>query len=379
MNKGLINSVNEVEEGDLLPFKMRSIRRMILGVIFLTIFLIIGLLIFVPIDEKVNAIGKIRAEHDIYLYANREGILAKIFVKEGDRVTAGEPIIQIDDTKFQDQLQQIEARLEKARSDLEFQKSSLDRISRNPLPKEFWHLHEEWGGAREKVKKAEEDQKRDQLLLERGLLSKHEVEQSDLALYLAKSEEEKVQEKLKIVEKGLEQSILDQAKAEIRTAYAIVGTLDTEKKIILSEIDRSVIRAPESGVVTLIQKNRTGERVATGEDLVHLANGEINRVEITTGQSQYHRLKVGQKVIMKSKTFDAFRYGYIEGEIVQLALEPERAHGGEKQTGLHQEALEPLYRLYARVESTPQKLTLGSSVEVRIIIRRVPLWRFLFR
>lgn len=376
MKKELINAMENEDQGDLLPLKMRSIRRMLLGVIFSTTAVVGVFLLLVPIDEKVNAIGKIRAERDLYVYANRDGILAKTLVHEGDHVVLGDPVVQMDDTNLQDQLKKLEARLEKSKSDLEVQKLNLNRISRNPLPKEFWHLQEEWGGAREKVKKAEENQRRDRDLFEKGLLSKYEMEQSDLNLYLAKSEEDKVQEKLRIVEGGLEQSILDQAKAEIRASYAIVMTLETEKKIILSEIERSVIRAPESGVVTLIQKRRTGERVEAGEDLLHLAIGENNRVEIFVQQNQYHRLKVGQKVVMKSKTFDSFRFGYIEGEVVQLALEPEKRNVEENKGEIYQE---PLYRLYAHVKSTPQKLTLGSSVEVRIIIHRVPLWRYFFR
>ena len=69
---------------------------------------------------------------------------------------------------------------------------------------------------------------------------------------------------------------------------------------------------------------------------------------------------------MRSNTFDPLRHGYIEGTIQRVAIEPE-----------NNDQREPSYRVVASIEHTPQPLVLGSTVDARIIIRRVPLWRLL--
>lgn len=351
-----------------IQHQLRNVRRLVLWFFALSTVLLAGLLAFVPIDERVWATGRVRAAHDTRLFAPEDGILKSAEVAEGGHVAKGDPVIRLDDTQHRAELQQIEASLEKARSDLEVQKARLERTAKLPLPKEFWHLQEEIGVTRERTRQSAVEYDRALQLEKRGLISQQETERARLAVEITRADEMKAQEKAQIIEKGYESSILEEAHTEIQAAQAAVRALEIERQLRLESIERCILRAPEEGIVTLLNKRRPGERVQRGEDLVHLAHGGATRVDIFAGENQFHRVRPGQRVLMKSKAFDTLRHGYIEGRVTQVGIEPES--NNEDGDGGN-----PGYRIVATIEHTPLELTIGSTVEARIILQRIPLWK----
>ncbi|MFV0414915.1 MAG: HlyD family secretion protein [Chthoniobacterales bacterium] len=351
--------------------QIRTMRRMVLGLVAVFTVILIALLLFIPVDERIIAEGRVSAERDTYLHSPEDGTLKEIFAREGEKVSKGQPVLQLDDTLHQDELAQIEANIEKARSELEFQRTRLERTAKLPLPKEFWHMHEELTIAKERLLQSKVEYQRSSDLLARGLVSKQETERSRLAVEIAESEKIKTQEKLQILEQGLEATILSEARAEIQNAQSALRALEVEAKLRRERIKRCTLSAPEDGFVTLINKRRPGQRITRGEELAHIAHGEASNVEIFAGENQFDRIRTGQHVVMKSKSFDTLRHGYIEGTVLRVALEPEprpEPVSDSKTQG-------PLYRVVARVDKTPRELVIGSTVEARIIIQRIPLWK----
>ena len=347
-------------------------RRLILGASVAVGVALILLLLFVPVDERVMASGVVRSERDSYLYAPFEGSISSVPVNEGMGVRKGGALMELDATEYRDRFKQVEAAMEKSREDLAFQQARLERTLKLPLPQEFWHMQEEMAIIRERVLQADSERRRAAGLHEKGLMSLQDLERATLAVDLAKAEEAKLVKKGLIVEEGLESRILKEARAEIQAARAALKALEVDREIAASAIERCTIRSPEEGVVTFLLARRPGTRVQPGDDLVHVSHGPGTRVDIYAGQNQYHRLAVGQRVLMRSKSFDTLRHGYIEGKVVRLAVEPQAATpGGISPTG------EPVFRVVANVEKTPQDLVIGSTVEAKIIIRRAPLWKLL--
>jgi len=347
-------------------------RRLILASSAIVGVVLILLLLFVPVDERVVASGVVRSERDSYLYAPFDGLISSVPVYEGMSVKKGDPLMELDTTEYRDRLKQVEASIEKSREDLAFQQARLERTLKLPLPQEFWHMQEELDIIRERVLQAESERRRAAGLHAKGLMSLQDLERATLAMDLAKAEEAKLIEKSRIVEEGLESRILKEATAEIQAARASLKALEVDREIAASAIERCTIRSPEDGVVTYIKTRRPGTRVQPGDDLAHVSHGPGTRVDIYAGQNQYHRVAVGQRVLMRSNSFDTLRHGYIEGKVVRLAVEPRSdPPEGIPSTGT------PLFRVVANVEKTPQDLVIGSTVEAKIIIRRAPLWRLL--
>ena len=351
--------------------QLRNMRRIVVALFVLSVIMLAGLVLFVPIDERVNAEGTVQADRDTRLYSSEDGVLKLVQAYEGSKVRKGEVVVTLDDTQHQSALKQIEANIEKARSELAFQKIRLERTAKLPLPKEFWHMHEELNIARERIRQCNVELTRSTELQRKGLLSQQDVERASLALEIAKAEENKIQDKLQVVGKGLEGAILSEVGAEIQNAHSSLRAFEVEREIRLANIARCQLRSPEDGVVTMLNKRRPGERVQRGDDLVHIAHGDPTRVDVFAGESQYHRLRPDQRVLMKSLSFDTLRHGYIEGHVISTGMEPEQSASDGASVSA------PSYRVVVKIDHTPQDLVIGSTVDARIIIQRIPLWKLL--
>lgn len=363
-----------VDQQGNIQKQLRSMRRMLIALSVAVAVILVGLLLFVPIDERVQASGVVRAGRDTHLHSPEDGILKKVHVGEGESVTKGQPVVSLDELQHQSELKQIEANVEKARAELELQRLHIERTAKLPLPKEFWHMQEDLSISKERVRQSEAELNSATQLFNKGLISKQDLERMRLAWEIVKSEKDKAEEKTRILNLGLEGNILSEGNATIENARAALRAFEIERELCLEAIARCIIRAPEDGVVTLLAKTRPGERVSKGEDLVHLSHGAPTRVDIFAGESQYHKVRPGQRVYMKSNAFDTLRYGYIEGHVVRAGIEPSKsAPSSGTPTGTSGAA----FRVVAEVDYTPQDLVIGSTVEAKIITQRVPLWRLL--
>ncbi|MFA7233313.1 MAG: HlyD family efflux transporter periplasmic adaptor subunit [Terrimicrobiaceae bacterium] len=351
--------------------QLRAMRRMLVWIFVLSGVLLAGLLFFVSVDERVIAEGIVRADRDTHLYAPEDGVLKDVEAWEGTDVAKGDIVVAMDDTEHRAELRQIEANIEKARSEWEFQKLRLEHTAKLPLPKEFWHMHEELDIVLERIRQSTVEYDRARELQRKGLISQQEVERARLSLEIEKAEEAKTRDKLRVVEQGLEEAIISEAGAEIQTALSALRALQVDREIRLQNIGRCLVRSPGDGVVTMLNKRRPGERVQRGEDLAHIAHGGPTRVDIFAGEEQYHRLRPDQRVLMKSLSFDTLRHGYIEGHVVSVSMEPEQSASTEASVTA------PSYRVIVKIDHTPQNLVIGSTVEARIIIQRIPLWKLL--
>lgn len=352
--------------------RLRRIRNRVLILSAFSFLSITGLLIYVPLDEKVQAQGYTRARKETYVRAPANGTIAELFVYGSETVKKGTPLLRLDTTDAEALLQTLEARLTKAKADLTLKEKKLTTVEKLPLPKEYRHSREDYEAAEKRKEQTEIDLKRLDELGNTGAVSQHFVETARLAVALSKAEFEKAERNLKLVDAGLEKTILEEAQAEVEAARQEVAILEVERQTLEKEIARHTIRAPEDGIVTLVLKRTQGESVEKGDDLVHVAHGETMQVHLFASEREYPRIKAGQRVMMTTPTFNRIRYGYIEGEILYKSMEPERITSSPNR----EESVKG-YRVVVEITQTPQPLPLGAGIEGDIVLQRAPLWRFL--
>lgn len=363
--------------------RIQVLRRIVVGASLAVIVVTIGLLLFVPIDERVLATGKIRAETDTYLYAPADGTLEKVLVREGDSVQENQALLKLNSTHLQQELKQIDAAISRARAQLRLQQVKLEHTTRLPLPREFWHMQEDVFIARESLRQSQVEADRYEELFAKGLVSRQEVERTTLAVELANAEVAKASEKANILNQGLEGTILEEARALIEGARSALQELEVKRTVIEEQVDELTLRAPTAGLITYLPIIRPGKAVQKGESLVHLSQGPANRVDLFVGENQIHRLHKGQRILMESLAFDSLRHGYIEGEVTEVALEPyyeDRKMDSSAATPVptgETSGKEMTYRLQGKILSTPLPLVIGSSVEAKIILNRIPIWKLL--
>ena len=87
-----------------------------------------------PLRVKIRETGRLEALISVNVKSNVEGEISTIFVREGDTVEAGDPLIQLDDERIAEEQKQVDANLgsskaqvEQARRNVEL--TGLDRKS----------------------------------------------------------------------------------------------------------------------------------------------------------------------------------------------------------------------------------------------------------
>ncbi|GAB4178412.1 MAG: hypothetical protein Fur0032_18900 [Terrimicrobiaceae bacterium] len=349
--------------------KLRTLRRLVVGSVVVCGAVLAGILALVPVDESVRASGVVQAEVDTVLYAPMDGVIGKLMVYEGSCVAKGDPLLDLDTTELKQKLRETEAAVARSREALEAEMAAFERARQLPLPSQFWHVQEELSIIREKIRQSKVELQRATEMQSSGLLSKQDVERAQLALNINLSEEDKVEDKLRLIEGGMEDSVLGEFTARLQKARADIRAMEVTRDITRETIERCMIRAPDQGTVTLVVKRRPGQAVDKGDDLMHLSHGEKLEADLLAGEEEFHRVKAGQRVRMKTQAFNPLKYGYIEGVVQRVAKEANSESASPQAV--------PRFRVVASIDSTPQPLIIGSSIEATIILRRVPLWRLL--
>ena len=81
-----------------------------------------------PIDDASEFIATVRSLHSTTVQPQVEGVLTKIFVKSGDVVRAGTPLVQIDPQKEAQTVRNTESQRAAREADVTYWKSQVDRL-----------------------------------------------------------------------------------------------------------------------------------------------------------------------------------------------------------------------------------------------------------
>ena len=88
-----------------------------------------------PFVVKIRETGNLQPLISVNVKSNVEGEISRIFVREGDRVEQGDPLIQLDDERIREEQVQANANLEAAKAQLDQAKQSVEltRIRQDAL------------------------------------------------------------------------------------------------------------------------------------------------------------------------------------------------------------------------------------------------------
>jgi multidrug efflux system membrane fusion protein len=81
-----------------------------------------------PMPVVVEAVGTVEAEHSVQVRAQVNGVLEKVYFREGDRVKAGQLLFLIDPRTYDAQYKQALAQLARDKAQLENAKAQQDRL-----------------------------------------------------------------------------------------------------------------------------------------------------------------------------------------------------------------------------------------------------------
>ncbi|WP_434640078.1 efflux RND transporter periplasmic adaptor subunit [Thermoanaerobacterium thermosaccharolyticum] len=223
----------------------------------------------------------------------------------GDKVKAGQLLVQIDTKELKAQLQQADASIAMTNKQAEQAKISIQVAQQNLEGAEL-----KIDSAKISLDDAQKNYDRVKSLYDAGAASQSQLDAADTQLKQAQNQYNAA---LNQYESAKTQVNNAQKQYEIYTGPALQQA-EAAKNLIQVQMSNSNVYSPLSGIVT----NRNiepGEMAGAGSPLLTIADISTLKMEGTVNESTVSYLHVGQKV---SVTVDAFPDKEFQGEISQI-------------------------------------------------------------
>ncbi|MCE5323233.1 efflux RND transporter periplasmic adaptor subunit [bacterium] len=336
----------------------------------------------VTTTETIGATGKVRGNRVADLGMDTSGVISSIYVKEGDRVSAGTPILSLSQPE-------LRASADAALAGLDSANAELARASRGPLPSEIREARanlaqaQSVGQARiaqaqaklrtvkrgprsqeiaeanselqrrqDIFSKAQLDYKRLEKLVKQGAVAQSQLDDAKTNLDTSRSSVDAQKSRVSLLKEGATSDEIAEANAalaeakasrdtnvaaarerlntllsqprreEVTAARANVSQARAEYRRSLDVSSKSELKAPFSGVVADIPVEQ-GQSISPGQKLVVLHEMTRPLIEVETDEENLSALAVGQKAIV---TADAFPGRELSAVVTDLGskVNPER-------------------------------------------------------
>jgi HlyD family secretion protein len=238
------------------------------------------------LEALVSASGTIQAKRFVNMSAVQMGRVTRLAVEEGDRVKAGQFLLQIDPMSLRGTVERGEAAVAGARQALAQSRVGIET-------------------ARANLQLAQENAKRQRELWSQGLTTRENLDSAEAALSVRETE------------LRARQAEVARAEQQIRQEAA---TLDTSRY----NLSQVTLTAPFDGIVT--RRNiEEGENVVVGTmnnagtQLVTIADMSIIEAEVEVDETEIPSVKIGQ---VAKVTIDALPDRTFTGKVTEIGNSP---------------------------------------------------------
>ena len=248
------------------------------------------------IKETVSASGKVYPIAQVKISSDVSGEIVELYVEEGDSVVIGQLLAKINPDVYVSAVERGQAGLNATRSQYSISKAQLESSK----------------SQKEQILAQLENAKiihdRNIQLKKDGVISQAEFDQSAATL------------------RGLEAN-LKAAAANIRSAEKSMEAAGfTEKgsaaglKELKTNLDRTIIRAPRSGIVSSLSVEK-GERVVgtiqmTGTEMMRISDLNAMEVQVEVSENDILKVKVGDEADIE---VDAYTRKKFKGEVTHIS------------------------------------------------------------
>ena len=333
----------------------------------------------------------------IRVVAPQPGIVTQVYVKEGDDVPGGAPLLLLS-TEVESEAvgathKQVVRRLRDRRDSL---------MAERPRQQQLYTQQTEGGAARlaamaterEQLQRAIDIQQARVQLADRTLAQMRDLRVRQLVteVRLQAAEQDTLDQAVKLKEYQRKLAGLDQDLAKLRSE---LGELPLRQQTQLGEIDRNVaaleqelaeaesrrqilLTAPQAGTISAVQA-APGSNVSTTVPLLSIvpAGSEL-QAQLFSPSRSIGFVQVGQRVLLRYQSFPYQKFGFYEGHVVDVsraALSPSELPPQLSGLASLFGSTEPVYRITvapakqtATAYGKPVALQPGMQVEADVLI-----------
>lgn len=366
--------------------------------------------------SNVTASGEIRPIQSTNLTSEVQGRIEEIYVKEGDQVTKGQPLVRLDPTQLQSSTDAQLASLQTAQNEIQVSQSQVvaaqNQLSQaqqglnaqeaaiNTAQQGLASTREGVNRARQEIVAAQTDVDRAQVelnaanreakrsaeLVESGVVSRLEydqakdrVENAQVALRNAKSRLQSQEIAVKTAQSQVNEAVARVNEARARASQQAIAVKDARRGVDTANLgvgstqsranqQAAILRgqqtqrgktlqvAPINGVIAEIPSKVGTFAVASlsSTALMTIADMSTVNIEVKVDEAEIDKVAVGQSAKIE---VDAFRDKIIDGEVTQktpLALGKSQTTGGLSTNINVQEAKE--FRVVIQLKNVPDDL-----------------------
>jgi HlyD family secretion protein len=341
--------------------------------------------------STVTSSGEVRPIQFMNLTSEVQGRIEEIYVKEGDQVTKGQPLVRLDPTQLQSNTDAQLAAFQASQDEVRVSQSQVTAAQNNysAAQQQYNVAQVAVDSARQAIVAAQADVDRAQVelnaanreltrnqqLLESGVIARSEydaakdrVENAKASLNNARSNLSSRQLSVKDAQSRLAQQavLVRDAKRGVDTANLSVSSSQSRANQSAAQLrgqrnqrDKTMQVAPINGVIAEIP-SKVGTFAVAGLSttaLLTIADMSQVNVEVKVDETSIDKVEVGQKAKIK---VDAFGDKEITGEVIQktpLAVGKSQTSGGLSTNINVQEAKE--FRVVIQMKDLPKEIQDG--------------------
>lgn len=274
------------------------------------------------LESKVTANGEVRPIQFINLTAEVAGRVTDVFVKEGDQVRKGSPLVRVDPTQQSQATAIQEASLHASQAEVQNQTIAVTATenSINNARAMLNAAQADFERARIELVNAEIELKRNTDLIESGVVSRSVYDSAkmrfDSATASANAAKARVQQAQVQVRDA--EIRVNQARASLDAAKARVSQVEASLRGQQDLLAKTTQYASINGVVVgpIIQVGTFALANFSSTPLMIIADMSIINVEVRVDESDVASVRTGQKTKIK---VDALGEREIEGEVTEIA------------------------------------------------------------
>lgn len=269
--------------------------------------------------DSSEYVGTLEATDRVSLAPRTDGRIMSIFARQGDRVERGEPIVELEPTQAQENVNAARESVNVERARLAQNQAELRtaEANRSAAAAEVESARADLQDLEAEVSLAQTNIERTQMLVDGGALPQQDLDDDNRDLKSSIAQRNSRQETLNAAIKSLQaaERQVEQAIASIDSQNATIKRSEAELGATSQNLAFNTINAPIDGIVGSFDDKKVGDYVSVGEELTTITNNQNFELNVNIPVEYRDRLQPGLKV----ETIEQDGSIGVEGEITYIA------------------------------------------------------------
>ena len=269
--------------------------------------------------DSSQYVGSLEARNRVTLAPRVQGRIINIYAGQGDRVSQGNPIVELQPTQDQDNVNAAiqNVNVQKAKLGQVQAALSTAQANRAAAAADVESAKANLEDSQAQVQLAQINIKRTRFLVERGAQAQQNLDNQNSNLKTSVAQRNSRQATLNAAKESLRASEkqVDQARANVAGQNASIKQSEAQLSSTRRNLAYNQIEAPIDGVVGSFDNKKVGDYVSAGQQLTTITNNEIFDLNINIPVEYRDRLKLGLAVQAINKDGSPG----VEGKITYIA------------------------------------------------------------